>query len=66
MAVRSANGDGGVRSLTLPTGGQRLLAIPLVVLPLMAFGRWVRQLSRNAQDTLAEASAYARWAGKNM
>ncbi|MGC1555294.1 MAG: ABC transporter ATP-binding protein/permease [Bradyrhizobium sp.] len=36
-----------------------LLAIPLVVLPLMAFGRWVRRLSRNAQDTLADASAYA-------
>jgi ATP-binding cassette subfamily B protein len=36
-----------------------LLAIPLVVLPLMAFGRWVRRLSRNAQDTLAGASAYA-------
>jgi ATP-binding cassette subfamily B protein len=36
-----------------------LLAIPLVVLPLMAFGRWVRRLSRGAQDTLAEASAYA-------
>ena len=36
-----------------------LLAIPVVVLPLMAFGRWVRRLSRNAQDTLADASAYA-------
>jgi len=36
-----------------------LLAIPLVVFPLMAFGRWVRRLSRNAQDTLADASAYA-------
>ena len=36
-----------------------LLAIPLVVLPLMAFGRWVRRLSRNAQDTLANATAYA-------
>ena len=36
-----------------------LLAIPAVVLPLIAFGRWVRQLSRRAQDTLAEASAYA-------
>src|SRR4051812_34509041 len=34
-----------------------LLAIPLIVLPLVAFGRWVRRLSRNAQDTLAEASA---------
>jgi ATP-binding cassette subfamily B protein len=39
--------------------GLVLLAIPVVVLPLMAFGRWVRRLSRNAQDTLAEASAYA-------
>jgi ATP-binding cassette subfamily B protein len=36
-----------------------LLAIPVIVLPLVAFGRWVRRLSRNAQDTLAEASAYA-------
>jgi len=36
-----------------------LLAIPLIVMPLVAFGRWVRRLSRNAQDTLAEASAYA-------
>jgi ATP-binding cassette, subfamily B, bacterial len=36
-----------------------LLAIPAVVLPLIAFGRWVRKLSRRAQDTLAEASAYA-------
>ncbi|HKU06348.1 MAG TPA: ATP-binding cassette domain-containing protein, partial [Bradyrhizobium sp.] len=33
--------------------------IPLIVLPLVAFGRWVRRLSRNAQDTLADASAYA-------
>src|SRR5258708_37390197 len=36
-----------------------LLAIPLIVLPLVAFGRWVRRLSRNAQDTLADAAAYA-------
>lgn len=36
-----------------------LAAIPLIVIPLVAFGRWVRRLSRNAQDTLAEASAYA-------
>src|SRR5262249_9770801 len=36
-----------------------LLAIPLIVLPLVAFGRWVRRLSRHAQDTLADASAYA-------
>src|SRR6201991_3609742 len=39
--------------------GLVLLAIPLIVIPLVAFGRWVRRLSRNAQDTLADASAYA-------
>ena len=32
-----------------------LLAIPVIVIPLVAFGRWVRRLSRNAQDTLADA-----------
>jgi ATP-binding cassette subfamily B protein len=36
-----------------------IAAIPLVVLPLVAFGRAVRRRSRLAQDTLAEASAYA-------
>jgi len=36
-----------------------LLAIPAIVLPLMAYGRVVRRLSRQAQDSLAEASAYA-------
>ena len=36
-----------------------LLAIPLIVLPLVAFERWVRRLSRKAQDTLADATAYA-------
>src|ERR1700712_1013107 len=36
-----------------------VLAIPLMVVPLVAFGRWVRRLSRNAQDTLADATAYA-------
>jgi len=39
--------------------GLVLAAIPLIVLPLVAFGRWVRRLSRRAQDTLAHASAYA-------
>jgi ATP-binding cassette subfamily B protein len=34
-------------------------AIPVIVLPLVAFGRSVRRKSRLAQDTLAEASAYA-------
>src|SRR5207302_9992090 len=34
-----------------------LAAIPAIVLPLSGFGRAVRQRSRLAQDTLAEASA---------
>ncbi|MEA2930981.1 MAG: ATP-binding cassette, subfamily bacterial, partial [Hyphomicrobiales bacterium] len=36
-----------------------ILAIPVIVLPLVAFGRLVRRRSRGAQDTLADASAYA-------
>ncbi|MCF6321169.1 MAG: ATP-binding cassette domain-containing protein [Rhizobiaceae bacterium] len=34
-------------------------AIPLVVIPIVAFGRAVRRRSRHAQDTLADATAYA-------
>jgi ATP-binding cassette, subfamily B, bacterial len=36
-----------------------LAAIPLIVLPLYAFGRAVRRRARLAQDTLADASSYA-------
>ena len=36
-----------------------LVAIPLIVLPLVAYGRIVRRLSRRAQDTLADASSLA-------
>ncbi|HEY6630462.1 MAG TPA: ABC transporter transmembrane domain-containing protein [Rhizobiaceae bacterium] len=36
-----------------------IAAIPLVVLPLAAFGRSVRRKARQAQDTLAGAAAYA-------
>ncbi|MCL2453356.1 MAG: ABC transporter transmembrane domain-containing protein, partial [Alphaproteobacteria bacterium] len=36
-----------------------LIAIPIIVLPLVASGRLVRRRSRAAQDTLADASAYA-------
>ncbi|MFK7791258.1 MAG: ABC transporter transmembrane domain-containing protein [Devosiaceae bacterium] len=39
--------------------GAVLLAIPLVVIPLIVFGRQVRNRSRVAQDVLAEASAMA-------
>jgi ATP-binding cassette subfamily B protein len=36
-----------------------LIAIPLIVFPLVGFGRSVRRRSREAQDKLARASAYA-------
>ncbi|MDH6231128.1 ATP-binding cassette subfamily B protein [Mesorhizobium soli] len=44
---------------SLKLSGLVLIAIPLVVLPLVAFGRSVRRKSRAAQDTLANATAYA-------
>ena len=39
--------------------GLVLVAIPIIVLPLVASGRSVRARSRAAQDTLADASAFA-------
>jgi ATP-binding cassette subfamily B protein len=50
----------GMMVVTSPKlSGLVLAAIPLVVLPLVAFGRSVRRKSRQAQDTLAGATAYA-------
>ena len=43
--------------------GLALAAIPIIVLPLIGSGRAVRRRSRHAQDTLAQASAYA---GENL
>ncbi|MFO1122175.1 MAG: ABC transporter transmembrane domain-containing protein [Hyphomicrobiales bacterium] len=40
--------------------GLSLLAIPLVVLPLVIYGRRVRALSRMAQDELAGSAAFAQ------
>ncbi|MDR6631369.1 ATP-binding cassette subfamily B protein [Phyllobacterium sp. 1468] len=39
--------------------GLVIAAIPLIIIPLVAFGRSVRRRSRAAQDTLANATAYA-------
>jgi ATP-binding cassette subfamily B protein len=39
--------------------GLVIVAIPVIVVPLIAFGRSVRRKSRQAQDTLAEATAFA-------
>jgi ATP-binding cassette subfamily B protein len=50
----------GMMVVTSPKlSGLVLIAIPVIVLPLVAFGRSVRRKSRAAQDTLAEATAYA-------
>lgn len=50
----------GMMVVTSPKlSGLVLAAIPFVVLPLMAFGRSVRRRSRQAQDKLASATAYA-------
>jgi ATP-binding cassette, subfamily B, bacterial len=61
-----------LRNLVLFLGGSAMMvvtsprlsafvlgAIPVIVLPLVGFGRAVRRRSRVAQDTLAEATAYA-------
>jgi ATP-binding cassette subfamily B protein len=61
-----------LRNLVLFLGGSAMMvvtsprlsafvlgAIPVIVLPLVGFGRAVRRRSRTAQDTLADATAYA-------
>lgn len=48
-------------ALTSPRlSGLTLLAIPLIILPLILFGRRVRELSRRTQDALAESAAMAQ------
>jgi ATP-binding cassette subfamily B protein len=53
----------GAMGMMIYTSGQLsalvLGAIPLIVFPLVGFGRSVRKRSRAAQDTLAHSSAYA-------
>ena len=39
--------------------GLVLLALPVIILPLVLFGKKVRRLSRNAQDFLADTTAFA-------
>ena len=63
QAVRNLIMLGGALAMMFVTSPRLsaliLVAIPLIVLPLVAYGRAVRRLSRAAQDTLAEASVYA-------
>jgi ATP-binding cassette subfamily B protein len=53
-------GGAGMMVVTSPRLSLFVLgAIPVIVLPLVGFGRAVRKRSRAAQDTLADASGYA-------
>lgn len=44
---------------SLKLSGLVLLTLPIIILPLVVFGRWVRRLSRKAQDGLADTAAFA-------
>jgi ATP-binding cassette subfamily B protein len=72
QTVIGSSASMALRNLFLFIGGLTLLAItsprltgfivvmvPVVVLPIILFGRRVRRLSRDSQDTVAEASAIA-------
>ena len=39
--------------------GYIVILVPLVVIPIMAISRWVRRLSRDSQDRIADASGLA-------
>ena len=63
MALRNTLlGIGALIMMVYSSPGLSLIvigAIPVIVLPMIAFGRAVRRRSREAQDTLADATAYA-------
>lgn len=63
MALRNAiMGTGAVVMMVVTSpklSALVIVAIPFVVLPLIAFGRSVQKKSRAAQDKLAESTAYA-------
>jgi ATP-binding cassette subfamily B protein len=53
---------GGLLMLAITSAkltGLVLLVVPLVVVPILVFGRRVRRLSRESQDAIASVSAYA-------
>lgn len=52
-------GSATMMTYTSPSlSGLVLLAIPVIMLPLIVFGRWVRRLSRTSQDRIADTSAF--------
>ena len=53
-------GAGGMMFITSPKlSGLVLVAIPVIIFPMVGFGRKVRKRSRAAQDSLAEAMTFA-------
>lgn len=63
MALRSAITSTGALIMLLVTNikltGVIILAVPLVLLPILMFGRRVRVLSRKSQDSVADVGTYA-------
>lgn len=63
LALRSAFTGIGATAMLVVTSpalsGLVLLAIPLTALPILGFGRWVRRLSRESQDRLADTNVFA-------
>lgn len=63
MALRSSLTFTGALILLLITNlklsGMVLLCVPLVIVPLLYFGRKVRSLSRQSQDSIADVGTYA-------
>ncbi len=63
IILRSSLQLGGALALLAITNvrlmGYILLLVPAVLVPILAVGRWVRRLSRDSQDRLAEASGLA-------
>lgn len=52
-------GAATMMTVTSPSlSGLVLLVIPVIMLPLIVFGRWVRRLSRASQDRIADTSAF--------
>lgn len=64
IALRNAVMFAGAIAMMIYTSprlsGLAALAIPLVVVPLVFYGRRVRKLSRVAQDALAQSAAFAQ------
>ncbi len=52
-------GSASLMTYTSPgLSGLVLLTIPVILLPMILFGRWVRRLSRLSQDRIADTSAF--------